>query len=58
MAKAFYERLLAKAELGKALQDARQAVFAEQIETTWGAYQLYGNPGDTLLRRRNGGNHA
>jgi hypothetical protein len=25
-------------------------VFSEQVESTWGAYQHYGNPQDHLLR--------
>ena len=58
MAHVFYAGLLKgdesgqSLEIGQALQQARQQVFDEQIGATWGAYQLYGNPRDTLLRRR------
>lgn len=51
MAEAFYSRLLASASIGEALTDARTKVFDEQIESTWGAYQHYGNPQDRLLRK-------
>jgi hypothetical protein len=50
MAEVFYTRLLASAPIGDALTDARTKVFDEQIESTWGAYQHYGNPQDRVIR--------
>lgn len=50
MAEVFYSSLLARASVGDALAAARGAVFAEQVESTWGAYQHYGNPQDHLVR--------
>lgn len=47
----FYSGILERCTLGKAVRDARTQVFRERTESTWGAYQLYGNPNDTLLRR-------
>ena len=49
-AQVFYDGMLQQQTLGRALQQARTAVFREQFGSSWGAYQLYGNPGDTLLR--------
>ena len=46
----FYQELLQRASIGSALNAARRAVFDERIESTWGAYQHYGNPQDHLLR--------
>ncbi|HVE90004.1 MAG TPA: CHAT domain-containing protein [Burkholderiaceae bacterium] len=46
----FYQALLERASIGSALNVARRAVFDERIESTWGAYQHYGNPQDHLLR--------
>jgi hypothetical protein len=46
----FYESLLARATLGAALASARRAAYDRQVESTWGAYQHYGNPGDTVVR--------
>ena len=53
IAASFYQALLERASIGSALNVARQAVFAERIESTWGAYQHYGNPQDHLLRAEN-----
>ena len=50
MAEMFYPLVLARGRLGEALIKARKKVFDEKIESTWGAYQLYGNPQDTLVR--------
>jgi hypothetical protein len=47
---AFYGRLLAGATLREALHAARLALFARRQDTTWGAYQHYGDPDDVLLR--------
>ena len=52
VAQLFYSALLNKEGIGKALQIARGAVFQEGFGSSWGAYQLYGDPGDTLLRSR------
>ena len=49
-AEAFYQALLRRESIGTALSAARKKVFSEQIESTWGAYQHYGNPQDYLLR--------
>ncbi len=46
----FYQTLLQRASIGSALNVARRAVFDEGVESTWGAYQHYGNPQDHLLR--------
>ena len=54
IAKSFYDSLLNRDGIGRALQQARQSVFQEGFGSSWGAYQLYGNPGDTLLRLRGG----
>jgi pimeloyl-ACP methyl ester carboxylesterase len=51
MAHCFYNEVVKGSALGPALQGARKSVFKEGSGSTWGAYQLYGNPGDTLLRR-------
>jgi hypothetical protein len=50
MAEAFYPVAFERGRLGDALSTARLKVFNEKIESTWGAYQLYGNPRDTLVR--------
>jgi len=50
VAQLFYDSLLNRDGIGKALQGARQAVFQEGFGSSWGAYQLYGDPGDTILR--------
>ena len=49
----FYQTLLQRASIGSALNVARRAVFDEGLESTWGAYQHYGNPQDHLLRNEN-----
>lgn len=54
VAKVFYERILQRDQIGNALSSARMQVFDEQVESTWGAYQLYGNPYDTVLRSKAG----
>ncbi|HVG05792.1 MAG TPA: hypothetical protein VM937_12715, partial [Burkholderiaceae bacterium] len=50
LAEKFYTALLQRQSIGAALTAARIAVFEEQIESSWGAYQHYGNPQDRLLR--------
>lgn len=50
IASTFYQALLRRASIGSALNVARRAVFDEGLESTWGAYQHYGNPQDYLLR--------
>ena len=50
MADRFYSELIQRKTLGDALCAGRKAVFDEQIESTWGAYQHYGDPNDTILR--------
>lgn len=54
MAHVFYKALLQGKAIGGALKAGSKAVFDEQVESTWGAYQLYGNPGDTVLGRSAG----
>jgi hypothetical protein len=46
----FYDEVIRGKALGPALQVARKSVFAEGLGSSWGAYQLYGNPGDTVVR--------
>ncbi len=46
----FYRQVLDEATLGKAMQEARRKIFDESLGSTWGAYQLYGNPRDVLVR--------
>ena len=50
MAEQFYMALVQRRSIGDALYQARKAIFDQQIESTWGAYQHYGDPDDTLLR--------
>jgi pimeloyl-ACP methyl ester carboxylesterase len=50
MAEVFYTSVLQRFTLGNAVAAARGAVFAEQVQSTWGAYQHYGNPQDHLVR--------
>jgi len=50
-ARTFYGDLLTNTTLGKALGNAREKLFEEPDGATWGAYQLYGDPGDQLLPR-------
>ena len=50
MAEVLYRVLLGRETIGKAMQDARRAIFDLQMESTWGAYQHYGDPNDTVLR--------
>lgn len=50
MAESFYTMILNGKTIGEALTEARIKVFDEQIESTWGAYQHYGNPQDLVLR--------
>jgi hypothetical protein len=50
MADHFYPALLDRKTIGNALHVGRKAIFDEQIESTWGAYQHYGDPNDTILR--------
>lgn len=50
MAQSFYTDLLNGDSIGDALTAARTKVFNEQIESTWGAYQHYGNPQDQVVR--------
>ena len=50
MAESFYRAIVERRTIGDALHAGRKAVFDEQIESTWGAYQHYGDPNDTLLR--------
>jgi CHAT domain-containing protein len=50
VAKTFYQALLRPESIGSALSAARRAVFNERIESTWGAYQHYGDPQEHLLR--------
>lgn len=50
MADRFYRALIQRKSIGDALAAGRRAIFDEQIESTWGAYQHYGDPNDTLLR--------
>ncbi|MET0292834.1 MAG: CHAT domain-containing protein [Steroidobacteraceae bacterium] len=48
----FYEWLLfGNRNLSDALARARQSILAEGQGSTWGAYQLYGDPADRLLPR-------
>jgi len=49
MADRFYQALLSRQTVGRALHEGRLAVFSEGIEPTWGAYQHYGDPDETLL---------
>ena len=48
----FYRQVLDEATLSKAMQEARRKIFDESLGSTWGAYQLYGNPRDVLVRLR------
>lgn len=50
MSEAFYAALLQRKSIGFALSSARRIVFDEEMESTWGAYQHYGNPQDHLTR--------
>jgi hypothetical protein len=50
MADRFYRELIQRKTLGEALYAGRRAIFDEQIESTWGAYQHYGDSNDTILR--------
>lgn len=50
MAEVFYQALLGRETIGKAMREARRRVFDLQMESTWGAYQHYGDPNDTVLR--------
>ena len=50
MADRFYRELIQRKSIGEALFTGRKAIFDEQIESTWGAYQHYGDPNDTILR--------
>ena len=50
MAESFYTMILNGKTIGESLTEARIKVFDEQIESTWGAYQHYGNPQDLVLR--------
>ena len=50
MADRFYRELIQRRTIGDALYTGRKAIFDEQIETTWGAYQHYGDPNDTIFR--------
>ena len=51
VAELFYKGLMNRQGVGPSLQQARQAVFLEGFGSSWGAYQLYGDPGDTIVRR-------
>jgi tetratricopeptide (TPR) repeat protein len=55
----FYGELLGGSTLGDAARRARKEIYENSGETsnTWGAYQIYGDPGFTLPRVR-GGNWA
>jgi CHAT domain-containing protein len=48
-ARSFYGQLLMNETLGDAVSSARDGIFREETGATWGAYQLYGNPGECLL---------
>ena len=50
MADRFYREMIQRKSIGDALYTARKALFDEAIESTWGAYQHYGDPNDTILR--------
>jgi CHAT domain-containing protein len=50
-AKIFYKALFENESLGDAVASARAAIFDEPIGSTWGAYQLYGDPSDALVPR-------
>src|SRR5690606_34801779 len=47
----FYTRLLENATLLEATKEARAALFASPSGSTWGAYQLYGDPTEVLVPR-------
>jgi len=49
MADRFYTSLLDRQPIGQALWAGRRAIFDEAIESTWGAYQHYGDPADRML---------
>lgn len=46
----FYERLAGGAPMREAMQAARRKVFENARDSTWGAYQHYGDPDDVLVR--------
>jgi hypothetical protein len=50
MADRFYTNLLQRQTIGDALAAGRKSIFDEEVESTWGAYQHYGDPNDTVLR--------
>ena len=50
MADCFYTNLLQRQTIGDALAAGRKSIFDEEVESTWGAYQHYGDPNDTVLR--------
>lgn len=43
-AEAFYDRLKAGRTLGRAVQEARQAIANDTADPTWLAYSVYGDP--------------
>ncbi|MFO1435027.1 MAG: CHAT domain-containing protein [Gammaproteobacteria bacterium] len=49
LAGAFYKGLLQRQSIGTALLNARRAVFDLEGDSTWGAYQHYGDPADRVL---------
>jgi hypothetical protein len=53
-----YGQLLMNLNLGESVSAARDGIFKEETGSTWGAYQLYGNPGECLLPRESDGNAA
>ena len=46
----FYKGVLGARTLREAISAARGTIYAEARGSTWGAYQLYGNPDDVVVR--------
>jgi len=46
----FYKGVLGARTLREAVSAARGKIYGEAGGSTWGAYQLYGNPDDVVVR--------